>query len=64
MKDNPVAWRIKDKEGNWLYYDEALAGTEPLYKYCNYDAKQQDEIKALREQLKYLETQVYGGITK
>jgi replicative superfamily II helicase len=26
--------------------------------------RQQAEIKALREQLKYLETQVYGGITK
>ena len=31
--DEPVAWRIKDKDGKWLYYDEPLVGTEPLYTH-------------------------------
>ena len=29
--NEPVAWRIKNKDGEWLYYDEELVGTEPLY---------------------------------
>jgi hypothetical protein len=29
--NEPVAWRIKNKNGEWLYYDEELVGTEPLY---------------------------------
>ena len=30
--NQPVAWRIKNKNGEWLYYDEEeLVGTEPLY---------------------------------
>jgi hypothetical protein len=29
--DEPVVWRIKGKDGEWLYYDEPLVGTEPLY---------------------------------
>jgi hypothetical protein len=64
MKNSPVAWRIKDKDGKWLYYDEELVGTEPLYKYCNYDLNQQAQIDALRDQIKHLEAQVYGGVTK
>jgi len=33
MNDKPVAWRIKDKDGKWMYYDEALVGTEALYAH-------------------------------
>ena len=31
--NEPVAWRIKNKNGEWLYYDEELVGTEPLYAH-------------------------------
>ena len=31
--NEPVAWRIKNKDGEWLYYDEELVGTEPLYTH-------------------------------
>jgi hypothetical protein len=33
MNNQPVAWRIKDKNGEWLYYDDELVGTEPLYTH-------------------------------
>jgi hypothetical protein len=29
----PVAWRIQDKHGEWLYYGEPVAGAEPLYTH-------------------------------
>ena len=35
----PAAWRIKNKNGEWLYYDEELVGTEPLYAH---PVKEQD----------------------
>ena len=31
--NEPVAWRIKNKNGEWLYYDEELVGTEALYAH-------------------------------
>ena len=37
--NKPVAWRIKNKNGEWLYYDEELVGTEPLYAH---PVKEQD----------------------
>ena len=37
--NEPVAWRIKNKNGEWLYYDEELVGTEPLYTHL---VKEQD----------------------
>ena len=37
--NEPVAWRIKNKNGEWLYYDEELVGTEPLYAH---PVKEQD----------------------
>jgi hypothetical protein len=40
--NEPVAWRIKNKNGKWLYYDEELVGTEPLYSQA---------VVALREKL-------------
>ena len=40
--NEPVAWRIKNKNGEWLYYDEELVGTEPLYSQA---------VVALREKL-------------
>jgi len=33
MMSKPVAWRVKSKHGEWLYYDEALVGTEALYTH-------------------------------
>ena len=33
MMSEPVAWRVKSKHGEWLYYDEALVGTEALYTH-------------------------------
>lgn len=51
---------------------DALQETEPYYStdYKLFDKAasmlrfQQDEINALREQVQYLQTQVYGGTTK
>ena len=37
--NKPVAWRIKNKNGEWLYYDEELVGTEPLYAHPVKEAK-------------------------
>ena len=38
MNNQSVAWRIKDKNSEWLYYDDEVVGAEPLYaqpqKYC------------------------------
>jgi hypothetical protein len=39
MSNEPVAWRIKDKDGKWLYYDEPLVGTEPLYTHSISESK-------------------------
>ena len=39
MNDKPVAWRIKSKKGEWLYYDEALVGTEALYSQEQIDKR-------------------------
>ena len=33
MNNQPVAWRIKDKNGEWLYYDDEVVGAEPLYTH-------------------------------
>lgn len=48
-----------------------VAKESPLIRFANYIRKQADRIKyleqecvAMREQLKYLESQVYGGNTK
>ena len=43
MNNEPVAWRIKDKDGKWLYYDEPLVGTEPLYTHPISKRKYADE---------------------
>ena len=43
MSNEPVAWRIKDKDGKWLYYDEPLVGTEPLYTHPISERKYSDE---------------------
>jgi hypothetical protein len=43
LDDEPVAWRIKSKDGTWLYYDEPLVGTEPLYTRSIYERKYSDE---------------------
>ena len=40
--DKPVAWRIKSKNGEWLYYDEPLVGTEPLYTHSVKELNQND----------------------
>jgi hypothetical protein len=44
--NEPVAWRIKNKNGEWLYYDEELVGTEPLYAHPVKELTD-EEIKAL-----------------
>jgi hypothetical protein len=33
MNNQPVAWRIKDKNDEWLYYDDEVVGAEPLYTH-------------------------------
>jgi len=44
--NEPVAWRIKNKNGEWLYYDEELVGTEPLYEH---PVKELTDEEILRE---------------
>lgn len=48
-----------------------VATQPPMIRYAEYIRKQADKIKllneecaAMREQLKYMESQVYGGVTK
>jgi hypothetical protein len=41
--EKPVAWRVKSKDGTWLYYDEPLVGTEPLYTRAASERKYSDE---------------------
>jgi hypothetical protein len=41
--DKPVAWRVKSKDGTWLYYDEPLVGTEPLYTRAASERKYSDK---------------------
>jgi hypothetical protein len=44
--NEPVAWRIKNKNGEWLYYDEELVGTEALYAH---PAKELTDEEILQE---------------
>jgi hypothetical protein len=44
--NEPVAWRIKNKNGEWLYYDEELVGTEALYAH---PVKELTDEEILRE---------------
>jgi hypothetical protein len=50
MNDKPVAWRVKNKNGEWLYYDEALVGTEALYTHPteDFEAGRQQGMKQER----------------
>ena len=48
-----------------------VAKEPPMIKYANYIRKQADRIEmlnkecaAMREQLRYLESQIYGGVAK
>lgn len=50
---------------------DSVATQSPLIRFANYIRRQADKIKmleqecvAMREQLSYLESQVYGGTTK
>ena len=52
--NEPVAWRIKNKNGEWLYYDEELVGTEPLYAHPVKELTD-EEIMVLYEE--FIETQ-------
>ena len=49
----PVAWRIKNKNGEWLYYDEELVGTEPLYS--------QEQIERMIEKQSHYEAMAHAG---
>jgi hypothetical protein len=61
MNNQPVAWRIKDKNDEWLYYDDEVVGAEPLYTHqyerphntvlvpCDKLAEMQAELAILRK---------------
>jgi hypothetical protein len=49
----PVAWRTKNKNGEWLYYDEEIVGTEPLYS--------QEQIDHMIEKQSHYEAMTHAG---
>jgi hypothetical protein len=65
--NEPVAWRIKNKNGEWMYYDEELVGTEPLYSQEQIDkltaivALQEMRIERMIEKQSHYESMAHAG---